>query len=73
MKTSICSTAARKVSGTAGACTCLGGQIYHLMRGEVYTIEGKTVFAFGGAETKERQLYQTWGAGGARNSPPWRR
>ena len=44
-----------------GRVHLLGGQIYHLMRGEVYTIEGKTVFAFGGAETKERQLYQDVG------------
>lgn len=44
-----------------GRVHCLGGNIYHLMRGEVYTIEGKTFFAFGGGETRERQIYQDAG------------
>lgn len=32
------------------------GNLYHLMRGQVYTIEGKRVFAFGGGESEEKQM-----------------
>lgn len=30
--------------------------IYRLMRGELYTIEGKTIFAFGGGESSDKEL-----------------
>lgn len=42
--------------------TCWEG-CYHLMRGETYTIEGITFFAFGGAESVDKQAripYVTW-------------
>lgn len=29
----------------------IADNIYHLMRGEIFTLEGKTIFAFGGGET----------------------
>ncbi len=32
------------------------GNLYHLMRGQVFSIEGKTVFAFGGGESSEKQM-----------------
>lgn len=37
--------------------------IYHLMRGEIYTIEGKTFFTFGGGESQDKDLRRengTW-------------
>ena len=37
--------------------------IFHLMRGEVFEIEGKTFFCFGGAESIDKQYripYQSW-------------
>lgn len=45
----------------------ISSSIYHLIRGEVYTIEGKKVFVFGGAEShdikdgilNENELYRT--------------
>lgn len=30
--------------------------IYHLCRGSIFTIEGKTIFAFGGAESHDKQF-----------------
>lgn len=41
-------------------------KIYHLMRGEVFTIEDKTFFALGGAESHDRECRTenvTWWAG----------
>lgn len=32
------------------------GNLYHLMRGQIYEIEGKKIFAFGGGESTERQM-----------------
>lgn len=32
------------------------GNLYHLMRGEIYTIEGKKVFAFGGGESVDKEF-----------------
>lgn len=32
------------------------GNLYHLMRGQVYTIEGKKIFTFGGGESTEKQI-----------------
>lgn len=37
--------------------------VFHLMRGEVFEIEGKTFFCFGGAESTDKQYrlpYQSW-------------
>lgn len=39
----------------------ISGNIYHLMRGQVFTLEGKTFFTFGGGESKDRQMYQQAG------------
>lgn len=32
------------------------GNLYHLMRGQIYEIGGKTLFAFGGGENAEKQI-----------------
>jgi len=34
----------------------ISGNLMHLMRGQVYTIEGKKIFAFGGGESVEKQM-----------------
>jgi len=34
----------------------ISGNLYHLMRGQVYTIEGKKLFVFGGGESSEKQI-----------------
>ncbi len=39
----------------------LGENIFHLLRGEIYTLEGKTFFVFGGGENPEKQMYQDAG------------
>lgn len=43
---------------TVPFCGGMAGQIdssiYHLKRGEIYTIEGKTFFCFGGAQSHDR-------------------
>lgn len=33
----------------------IGANIRHLMRGELFTIEGKTIFAFGGGESTDKE------------------
>ena len=35
----------------------LAANVYHLMRGQIFSIEGKTFFAFGGGESEEKQFY----------------
>ena len=35
----------------------ISGNLIHLMRGECYRVEGKTIFAFGGGESTEKQMY----------------
>lgn len=37
-----------------GKAQVISGSLIHLMRGQVYTIEGKHIFAFGGGESDER-------------------
>lgn len=37
-----------------GQAQHLGGNLYHLLRGEVYTVEGRTIFAFGGGDSSEK-------------------
>lgn len=32
------------------------GNVYHLMRGQIYELEGKKIFAFGGGTSSDRQL-----------------
>lgn len=34
----------------------IGGNLYHLMRGEIYTIGGKKIFAFGGGESEDKDI-----------------
>jgi hypothetical protein len=53
-----------------------GGQVqqisknlYHLMRGQVYTIEGKKIFTFGGGESAEKQMYMEAGKWWEREMP----
>lgn len=41
----------------------LNKNVFHLMRGEIYTIEGKTFFTFGGGESNDKEIRQengTW-------------
>ena len=43
--------------------TQIGGNLYQLLRGEIYTIEGKTYFTFGGGESADKELRKengTW-------------
>ena len=35
----------------------ISGNLYHLMRGQVYELEGKKLFTFGGGESAEKQMY----------------
>lgn len=37
-----------------GQARALGGQLYQLLRGEIYEIEGKKLFCFGGGESPDR-------------------
>lgn len=34
----------------------IGGNLYHLLRGQVYEIEGKKIFAFGGGESGDKEM-----------------
>ncbi|MBQ8134241.1 MAG: metallophosphoesterase [Clostridia bacterium] len=41
----------------------IGGNLYHLLRGEIYTIENQTYFTFGGGESTDKELRKengTW-------------
>ena len=42
------------VEAFGGHARHLGGNLYHLLRGEIYTIENKTAFAFGGGDSSEK-------------------
>ena len=46
-----------EVEYAGGRAHQLVSNVYHLMRGEVFTIEGKTIFAFGGGESEDKQFY----------------
>lgn len=35
----------------------ISGNLYHLLRGQVYELEGKKLFAFGGGESGDKQMY----------------
>lgn len=45
------------------------GNIYQLMRGQVYEIQGKKVFAFGGGESKDREVRMEAGKWWSRQIP----
>ena len=47
----------------------ISGNLYHLLRGQVYEIEGKKIFAFGGGESAEKQFYIEAGKWWAREMP----
>ena len=34
----------------------ISGNLYHLMRGQIYQIEGKTIFTFGGGESPDKEM-----------------
>ena len=56
-----------------GKARRLGKNILHLERGHIFTIEGKTFFAFGGGENEEKPLYQESGHWWEEEMPSWRR
>ena len=39
-----------------GKVQSLGGNLYHLLRGEIYELDGKRIFAFGGGESSEKEF-----------------
>ncbi len=41
---------------SGGKAQHISGNLYHLMRGQVYTVEGRRIFAFGGGESAEKQM-----------------
>lgn len=47
----------------------ISGNLYHLMRGQVYTIEGKKIFTFGGGESPEKQMRMEVGTWWEREMP----
>lgn len=49
------------VDWNGGKARHLGGSIYHLLRGYVFTLEGLHIFAFGGGESDDRQMYADTG------------
>lgn len=44
------------VDWNGGKARHISGNLYHLLRGRIYTIEGKKIFTFGGGESEEKQL-----------------
>lgn len=44
-----------------GKARKISNNIYYLMRGQIYEIDGKTVFAFGGGESPEKELRMQMG------------
>lgn len=41
----------------------ISGNLFHLMRGQIFTIEGQTFFTFGGGESRDREMrseHETW-------------
>ncbi|PWM21555.1 MAG: hypothetical protein DBX97_01935 [Collinsella tanakaei] len=39
----------------------IGSNLYHLLRAQVFSIEGKKIFTFGGGESEDRQMYADTG------------
>ena len=52
-----------------GSVHKLNENVYHLMRGQVFSIEEKTFFTFGGGESTEKQMYQAAGKWWEREMP----
>ena len=44
------------VDWNGGKARHIGGNLYHLLRGQVYELEGKKYFVFGGGESVEKQM-----------------
>ncbi|MBQ8683156.1 MAG: metallophosphoesterase [Clostridia bacterium] len=44
------------VEWQGGRAGHLGGNLYHLLRGEIYEIEGQTFFTFGGGESDDKEF-----------------
>jgi hypothetical protein len=44
------------VEWNGGKAGHISGNLYHLLRGEIYKIEGKTFFVFGGGESADKQI-----------------
>lgn len=42
---------------SGGKVQQISGNLYHLMRGQIYNIENKKIFTFGGGESAEKQMY----------------
>lgn len=40
-----------------GLARQISGNLYHLLRGQIFEIEGKKIFTFGGGESDEKQFY----------------
>lgn len=47
----------------------IGENLYHLMRGQIYEIEGKKIFVFGGGESADKELRMEAGRWWAREMP----
>jgi hypothetical protein len=45
-----------EVDFNGGKAQHICGNLYHLLRGEIYTIDDKKIFVFGGGESSEKQL-----------------
>lgn len=39
-----------------GDVQVIGGNVLHLMRGQIYTLDGKKIFTFGGGESEDRDM-----------------
>ena len=52
-----------------GKARKIAENIYYLMRGQIYEIDGKSVFAFGGGESPEKELRMQMGKWWKREMP----
>jgi hypothetical protein len=57
------------VAWQGGTARQIGGNLYHLPRGEIYTIEGRTFFVMGGSEDAEREFRKQAGTWWEREMP----
>ncbi len=51
----------KEVQWCGGKAHQVASNVYHMMRGEVFTIEGKKVFALGGGENPDKEMYMESG------------
>jgi hypothetical protein len=52
-----------------GKARHIAGNLYHLMRGQVYEIEGKKIFTFGGGESPDKEMRVEMGKWWEREMP----